>query len=224
MRITLHTRIDDDLTERFLVLYRESFAPLDDKAVARQSLTDDEFREEMRLDSVLKFVGWDENREPCALALVATDLTVVPWISPTYFARRFPEQYERNAIYYFGALLVAPSRQCTLYTYALLRRTVHWVAINHGIAAFDCCRFTEQEIDLPRLIAKVTGSACRFDAIELDTQRYFAYVWTAWHERRGPPRRLSPASHAEVDLDLVALEEAEAAGATLDSQVRERRS
>ena len=35
-------------------------------------------------------------------------LESVPWISPDYFAARYPEQWARNAIYYMGFVLAHP--------------------------------------------------------------------------------------------------------------------
>ncbi len=77
--------VPDEMARRFLAIYRAAFAPLEKLAPARQSLTDEEFLEEMADDSVVKFVASDRHQEPCALAFMATDLSVVPWISVPYF-------------------------------------------------------------------------------------------------------------------------------------------
>jgi len=176
MRITIERRIDDSTTERFLALYREAFAPLETVAAARQSLTDDEFREEMSDPSVLKFVGWNRRGESVALMMVATDLDVVPWISAPFYRAQFPEQAARGAIYYFGALLVAPGVRGGPWAHRLLGEGVRFVAGNVGIAAFDCCRYNVEEIDVPRMVAEIGERLCYFDRHEVDVQRYYAYV------------------------------------------------
>jgi len=217
MLITMETRLDDATTEQFLAVYRDSFAPLEDKAAARQSLTDDEFRDEMHHTSVLKFVAWDESGHPAAIAFVATDLSVVPWISIPYYATRFPEQFARGVIYYFGALLVRPDHRGGTTSYELLKELSRFTAMNGGIAAFDCCRFNEEAVKLPELIAAVAREVCVVDPQQIDAQRYYAYVTNGLREGYStdpiPSVRDLVALGAEEGavIDLVALETEEAA-------------
>ena len=91
MRVTIETVIDESTTEQFLQLYRAAFDPLEGLAAGRQALTDDEFREEMRLETVLKFIGWDRRERPVAMVVIATDLETVPWVSPGFWRERYPE-------------------------------------------------------------------------------------------------------------------------------------
>jgi hypothetical protein len=216
MLITMERTLADTTVEDFLVVYRESFAELDDKAAARQSLTDDEFREEMHTERVLKFVAWDSGARPAALAFVATDLEVVPWISPHYYALRYPEHFARRAIFYFGALLVRPGYRGGVLSYALLKELTRFVAAHGGIAAFDCCQFNHDAIGLPDLIGAVASEVCEVDRQEIDAQRYYAYV--AGDMRAGygtdplPSIKdigVSATTDDTVDIDLVAIEERE---------------
>lgn len=215
MLITMETTLDEATTNNFLAVYRESFAVLDDKAAARQSLEDDEFRDEMREESVLKFVAWAPDGQPAALAFVATDLSVVPWISPRYYAERFPEQYARGVIFYFGALLVRAEHRGGVVSYDLLKELSRFVAMNKGIAAFDCCQFNQDTVALPELVARVASEVCYVDTKQIDAQWYYAYVTTELRE--GYSRDPLPSIHAvrdaaptkDVFIDLVALEQAE---------------
>jgi hypothetical protein len=225
MLITMETTLSDATVEEFLVVYRESFAELDDKAAARQSLTDDEFREEMHTERVLKFVAWDSAARPVALAFVATDLEVVPWISPQYYALRYPEHFARSVIFYFGALLVRPGHRGGVISYALLKELTRFVAANGGIAAFDCCQFNDDAVGLPELIGAVASEVCEVDRQEIDAQRYYAYV--AGDMRAGygteplPSIRaidVDAAREADTFIDLVALEEAERAGRAVPAE------
>lgn len=175
MRVTIETVIDEPTTERFLDLYRAAFDPLEGLAASRQALTDDEFREEMQLESVLKFVGWDRREQPVAMAVINTDLDTVPWISPEFWRRRYPEQAARGAIHYYGALLVSPTVRGGLWAYRMLRETVRYTASHHAVAAFDCCRHNIDEVQLPKLIAEVARPLCHFDTEEVDVQAYYAY-------------------------------------------------
>jgi hypothetical protein len=176
VRVTIEYVVDDDTTERFLALYRAAFDPLEGVAAARQSLTDDEFRDEMRLKSVLKFIGWDRRERPVAMVVINTDLDSVPWVSPAFWRRRYPEQAARGAIYYFGALLVSPDVRGGPWAHRMLAETVRHTARNHAVAAFDCCQHNVDEVQLPRMIAEVARSLSYVDAEQVDSQAYFAYV------------------------------------------------
>lgn len=176
MRVTTETSVDRPTTERFLSLYRAAYAPLEPLAAARQSLTDDEFREEMADPSVVKLVGWSPSGEPVAMAVIATELDSVPWISPEFWRARFREQSDRGALFYFGALLVAPEAQGGPWAQRLLGEAVRFTASRRAVAAFDCCRFNVSEVHLPSLIAQVAEQLALVDTVEVDTQHYYAYV------------------------------------------------
>jgi hypothetical protein len=167
--------VDRYLAERFLVIYRDAFAPLETLAPARQGLTDEEFMDQMFDPSVMKFVAWDDDDEPAALAFMATDLTKVPWISVPYFRARFPEHYERGAIYYFGALLVSPEHQGGPWASRVLRLCTRTVLAARAIAVFDCCEHNVGR-KLPDMIGRVAAGMTLFDATELEAQRYYAYL------------------------------------------------
>ncbi len=193
MRVTIETVIDESTTEQFLELYRAAFDPLEGLAAGRQALTDDEFREEMRLETVLKFIGWDRRGRPVAMVVIATDLDVVPWVSPRFWRERYPEQAARNAIYYFGALLVSPTVRGGPWAHRMLSETVKFTARNHAVAAFDCCAFNVDTVQLPKMIAAVAESLSFVDTEKVDEQVYYAYVT---HGLREP----EVAGIAEIDL------------------------
>lgn len=176
MRITIEHPIDVETQEEFLVIYREAYASLETLAAARQALTDDEFRMEMNLESVLKFVGRNDEDEPCALCFVATDLSVVPWISPAYFGVHFPEQYARGAVYYFGALLVRLKDQGGEWIAKMLEAMTHRIAGDRAVCAFDCCEFNVTEVGVPSFVAEMTARHAKLETHKVDVQHYYAYV------------------------------------------------
>lgn len=176
MRIETPAFLSEDLIEDFLKVYRAAFEPLETRAAARQSLTDEEFVEELAHPAVKKWVAWDELDRPCGMAFLTTDLTIVPWISLPYYQAHFPEHYARKAIYYFGGLLVHPDHQGTRAAVELLEASLGRCAADHAIAAFDCCGFNVEVKHFTDLIADV----CRrvsidCDLQEIDVQRYYAF-------------------------------------------------
>ena len=182
MRVTMETAIDAETTDRFLELYRAAFAPLEPLAAGRQSLTDDEFREEMSEESVLKFVGWNRRDEPVAMAVVATDLSVVPWISPQFWAERYPDHAKRGAIWYFGALLVSPTVKGGPWMRRLTIAAMTECARERVVAAFDCCRHNDTEVKLPQMLADIGHSFVNLRTELVDVQAYYGYEFDGFLE------------------------------------------
>ena len=176
-RVDLVGEVEPRVAEEFRVIYRAAFEPLMVKSPARQWLTDDEFMHEMADPSVLKFVARaHEDDEIVALGLMSTDLSTVPWISEPFFAARFPEHYARNAIYYFGAMLVRPERQGGPWAKYLMDHFFYFLAERQGIGAFDCCGFNVDTVALPDLVARVGHRVVHMELQTLDQQAYYAAV------------------------------------------------
>ena len=175
MRIDTPAVLPADMAEDFLKLYRAAFEPMETRAAARQSLTDDEFLEEMTDTRVFKWVAWDDFGTPCAMAFMALDLSIVPWISVPYYRAKFPEHYERGAIYYFGSLLVHPDFQGTSAAPELIAAVIRKIGADNAIAAFDCCGFNVDK-GFPEMIRRVGERVLvSLDAQEIDRQHYYAY-------------------------------------------------
>jgi hypothetical protein len=177
-RIQTVQKVPPHISSEFLAVYRSAFRPLERLAPARQSLTDEEFMLEMEDERVLKFVGSDSDGQTVALGSMATDLSAVPWISPGFYKERFPDYFERGAIYYFGSLLVRPDRQGGPWATVLLTEMSKRVMADGAIAAFDCCAYNVTVVRLPELIATVGSRLGRVETMELDPQQYFAYLFS----------------------------------------------
>lgn len=174
-RVDRTTDVPPEQTEEFLRLYRAAFAPLEVRAAARQSLTDEEFREEMADPGVMKFVAYDSAGDTGAFSMVATDLSVVPWISVPYYAHRFPEHHARGAIYYVGAVVVRPDLQGGPWSKAVLEEMYRFVAENRAVMAFDCCAYNVEVLKLVETTARSAHRLAYLETQELDQQRYYAF-------------------------------------------------
>ena len=172
------TTVRADVAKEFLAVYRAAFEPLEHLSPARQALSDAEFLLAMDDESVVKFVGLDRSGEPCAMALMATELTTVPWISVPYFAARFPDHYRRGTVYYFHAILVRPEHQGGPWARVLLEELIKMLADQGAVGAFDSCSYTVDVTRLPEMIARVSKRLCHLDPVELDRQHYFGYVFS----------------------------------------------
>lgn len=176
MRITRETTIPEEEIEVFRQIYRDAFDPLEELSPLRQSMTDDEFRAEMRHNAVMKLVAWDDGSKPAAILCMTNDINCIPWLNPRFYAKRFPEHFDSRRIYFFGSLLVHPERRGEHYLGELLVEAVRIVASATGIAAYDCCKFNVEETQLPDIIAAVGEEICHFERELIDYQNFYAFV------------------------------------------------
>lgn len=175
VRVDRLTSVPDDLARAFLAVYRAGFAPLETRAAARQTLTDDEFLAEMRDPRVTKLVAFDAAGEAGSMAIVATDLSLVPWISVPYYAARFPEQFARGAVYYVNAAVVRPDRQGGPWAKVVLDELYRFVAENRAVMAFDSCGFNVEVVKLVESTARACHRIAHVATVELDRQYYYAF-------------------------------------------------
>ena len=163
---------DEAIIRKYWGLYDEAFGSLRLKSPVRQAFTEDEFWAEMVDPRVLKFILW-EHGEPIGIALVATDLAAVPWISVPYYAARFPEEFADKTLFYFGALMTVNHAQLQQNTEVLLAELVNFVVAQDGVALFDC---SDPLVEfMPDHIERETRKQAEMDRHELGSQTYFAY-------------------------------------------------
>lgn len=174
-RITVERGFDPDRVERFLEVYRISMEPLEELAACRQSLTDDEFRAEMADPSTVRYVGW-EGEHPLALFWMTTDLTKVPWISPRYYAKRFPELYEQRLLFYISGVVVLPEARGQDWSARLFSEGIRYVAELGGASVFDCSSFVVETVGMLKIVEHAGAPITRYQRHELDAQHYFAYT------------------------------------------------
>lgn len=176
--MSVQTAVDELLEKQLVEIYHAAFEPLEVLSPARQSFTDDELLAQLRSEKVFKFIGLDENESPCAMGLLATDLAEVPWISPRYFAHRYPQWYDRGRLYYVSTVMVAPDQKQTgTWIMALIRALTRRTAVDGALMAFDFCQANVEGGGLPRAIDVVARRM--FDRVEwtdLDTQHYQALL------------------------------------------------
>ncbi|MGC9665876.1 hypothetical protein ACNTMW_04895 [Planosporangium sp. 12N6] len=172
MRLSIERVIDADTVATFYPLYVAAFEPIRTRAAARHLLSAEEFAAEMTDHLIDKYVVWDDDGEPIALTTLTTDLSAVPWISPEYFAARYPEQFARGAIYYLGYTLVHPGFAergvFQLMSDAVERRC----ADVEAVLAFDVCAYNDA-----RAVGRRVGRLGDSEGVTLsavDVQTYYA--------------------------------------------------
>lgn len=144
--ISFERTVTGPVAEHFWELYLEAFGPLRTRAAARHVLRRDEFDEEMTDPRVTKVLARDERGEPVGLTTIATDLSAVPWVSPEFFAARYPEHAARGAIWYVGFTLAHPGRRSTRTFVDMLDAVVAHLAENRVVVAYDVSRFNDESL------------------------------------------------------------------------------
>jgi hypothetical protein len=172
-RLTVETTVSPAHQEEFYQLYLGAFSPLRTRAAARQVLHRHEFLTEMADPRVLKYVVWDADGEPQALSTLTSDLATVPWISPEYFAHRYPEQTARDAVYYWGFVLARPDRRSSMYFRQILVAIVAKMAAERAVCAYDICAFNNDSMRFAQQIETVTRRLADVTVEVLDTQTYY---------------------------------------------------
>jgi hypothetical protein len=171
-RFTRETVVTDAPAEALYRLYRPAFEPLKVRSAARQVLTRSEFLEQMRDDRVDKYVAWENDTDPIGMITLTRSLESVPWISPEYFAARYPDQWSRNAIYYLGIILAHPRNHTARFLDTIVRLSLEPLADERALIAYDMCHYIASR-RLAERVAAVVREYTGIEAEELDRQLYY---------------------------------------------------
>lgn len=173
--VSAETQVSEETAIALYQLYRTAFAHLEQAAAARHLLHEDEFMEELADQRVLKYVAWDAGGAPIGLCTVTDALDAVPWISPGFYAHRFPEHHARGAIHYVGVMMVHPSARGAGAFREIVRQIAERAGAIGAVLAWDLCE-ANQSAGLHRLFSTVLMSMVDADVTELDRQIYYGAV------------------------------------------------
>jgi hypothetical protein len=172
-RFTREQVINGATAESLYRLYRRAFEPLAPRAAARQVLTQTEFLAQLADHRIDKYVAWESDSEPIGIVTVTRYLEAVPWISPEFYATRFPEQWARNAIYYLGFTLVRPATRRTSFLDTIVRLSVEPLVAEKAVIAYDVCSYNNDVLGFSKRIAEMLTRFSHSQPQELDSQIYY---------------------------------------------------
>lgn len=178
LHVTVETVVPDDGIAMFQRLYEETFGPLRTKAAARQVLHPEEFRAEMTDPRVLKHVARSATGDPIGLTTLTRHLETVPWISPEYFAARYPEHAARNAIYYAGFTLVAPTMRQGAAFHVMIGSVVQILVAERAAVGWDICSYNNTRFSFADSIRAVLDEQAEVEVAVEDSQTYYAALFT----------------------------------------------
>jgi hypothetical protein len=175
VRLTVERAIDTADVPAFYAMYTVAFAPMRTRAAARHMLTEAEFAEEMADKRIEKYVVWADDGEPLALTTFTDDLTAVAWVSPQFYADRYPEHAARNAVFYLGYTLVRPDRPAHRAARLMLDEIVRRLTEARAVCAFDVATYNDR-----RAVGRFAALLRRERAATLeavDTQTYYGITF-----------------------------------------------
>jgi hypothetical protein len=162
-----------ELTFAFYQLYEAAFAPLRVRSMARQVLSESEFAAQMTNGAVVKYVAWDVAGSPVGMCALTRQLESVPWISPDYFAHRFPQHWARNAVWYLNFVLAHPSQRHGRFIDQLMEVGVGELVDQGAVCGYDMCAYNDEVLGLGRRLSerfqRTTGATPQL----VDSQNYY---------------------------------------------------
>ena len=173
--VTVETEVDPRVTTDLYALFETAFAHLEQLAAARHLLHEEEFRNEIEDRRILKYIAWGPDGAPIGLCTVTSDLGAVPWVSPGFYAHRFPEHHARGAIQYVGVMMVHPSARGAGAFREIARQIAAAAAEVGAVLAWDLCE-SNQSAGLHRLFSSMLRSMTDATVAEVDRQVYFGAV------------------------------------------------
>ena len=174
IRVEALAVLDADVAAACWAMYSHAFEPLRTKAATRHVMYEDEFGAAMCDPRLVKLVGFDRSDRPLGMALMTRDLRAIPWISPEFFAARYPEATARGAVTYVGFVLVDPAEQGGLLFHKLVQHMSAPIAAEAGVVAFDMCTFNASVIRLPEAILRAIRRRAAADERVEDVQTFYA--------------------------------------------------
>jgi hypothetical protein len=172
--VAFEATVTGEVADRFWALYLEAFGPLRTRAAARHVLHREEFDEEMADPRVTKLLAHDERGEAVGLTTLATDLAAVPWVSPEFFAARYPEQAARGAVWYIGFTLAHPSRRSTRTFMDMIDALVAHLAEHRVVCAYDISRFNDDSLRFADNLRRHLERTRDVTVEPVDQQTYYA--------------------------------------------------
>lgn len=140
------------------------------KAAARHRLSLEEFRQQMLDPRLEKHVVLDDDNRVVAMTTITADLDAIPWINPTFYQQRFPNECANGTMYYLGYTFVDVEHRRTR-AYVLMADSVNarLAAVQAAVIGFDMCEFATDH-GIGRRLQQQFARRC--EVVRQDTQNY----------------------------------------------------
>lgn len=175
MKIDVAKTLDGGQLDEAWRLYEQAFTGLNAFAVQRHLMYRSEFDGVAADVRIQKWLALDDDGTLLGLATYTNDLAAWPLVSEAYFARRWPEHFAEQRIWYCGYVAVPSHRQGVFGE--LVEAMYVEAALHRGIICLDVCRHNEMMFHLPqtieRMLSRISNGEVRTE--RADTQSFFTY-------------------------------------------------
>jgi ribosomal protein S18 acetylase RimI-like enzyme len=180
--VVTKTVLDREELDLCWEFYERAFDGFRDRSATRHSWTRAEFDAMMGDPRVNKLVVPDPEKDgrPCGLSTLTNILGAVPWVSPEFYAARWPQHFAQDKIWYVPFVAVDPARHRAGVLSDMVRAMVAVVPDDGGVLATDTCSWIEEALNLSDTLARLGSSDRRAPAkVLLDTQAYWGYEFAS---------------------------------------------
>jgi hypothetical protein len=175
VNLTIERTIADELVGEFYAMYAAAFGPMRTRAAARHLLSAAEFAEEMADKRIEKYVVWADDGAPLALTTLTDDVTAVAWVSPDFYAARYPGHTASGTLFYLGYSLVRPDRPAHRAARLMLDRIVDRLIEERAVCVFDVSTYNDS-----RAVGRFAAALRRARGARLETldvQTYYGITF-----------------------------------------------
>jgi len=174
MFVTHHSPVvDSQMRDRLWRLYARANGRIAETSSTHEILDRLEFDDHVCDHSSKTWVGW-EGDTPIAMAVVSSDVSRMRWLSPQYFRRNYPRQFEAGLVHHLMWSVVDPVvRGASLF---LSRQAMAAEQQEGALLVFELPEDHQPHqrgggAELMHRLARMVGDA---DLVPLTAQRYFA--------------------------------------------------
>ncbi len=175
---TRESLITGERADDFHALYNAAFGPLRARSAARQVLTPAEFYGQLDDPRVDKFVAWSETGEAVGLTTLTDHLETVPWISPEYFAARYPVEWRERAVYYLGFTVARSTPRCRGLLETIFEMGIRRMTGRRVVVAYDICHYNDTVLRFNERLAALLKHHADIEMTAIDTQTYYAVTFS----------------------------------------------
>lgn len=170
---TCESVVDGPRAEALHELYLEAFAPLRAQSAARQVLTPTEFFDQLLDPRIDKYIAWADGLM-VGLATLTNRLDTVPWVSPEYFAARYPEHWARGGVYYLGFVVAHASLPHQQFLETVVEVGLPRLSAEQAVLAYDVCAYNDHILRFGERVDDLIAGDARIARAAIDTQTYYA--------------------------------------------------
>lgn len=181
MRIVLAESLEGAIAEELWRMYEPSMTELAALAASSTAYGHDDFLAMLAEPRIMKYLAQDDDGTTVGLLAITRHLELAYWISPEYFAARWPKEYADGHIYYVATMAMHPDHRGLGGFKQLLEPIAHIASRENGVVAFDSCAYNKGTIDMFMRVLRygVEFTGRQPEGHELDHLTFYAVTFDA---------------------------------------------